>query len=76
MATLESIEAQLDALDAKMDTLESKVEAERTIKRICTTCGGVGQLEYWDDDSPDPKYSTCPLCGGDEEINWGRQEEL
>ena len=76
MADFDSLEAQLDAIDSRLDDLEAKIESERTIKRICTTCRGAGELEYWDDDSPDPKYSTCPLCGGAMKIDWGVQEAL
>ena len=76
MADFDSLEAQLDALVAKIDALEAKIEAERQIKRICTTCSGDGYLEYWDDGDPNAKQAVCPLCGGNQKIDWGFQEAL
>jgi hypothetical protein len=76
MADFDSIEAQIEDIVDKLGALELKVEAEKLISRVCTTCGGDGYLDVWDDAEGSPAQVPCPLCGGAEKIDWGFQEAL
>ena len=80
MADFDSIDAQLDDIVDKLDALETAVMAEKSISRVCTTCGGDGYLEVNDSSPANPGGSItqvpCPLCGGAEKLNWGFQEAL